>query len=134
MQTLDNSLSFRPKPRRFGKGFGLVSVQHPDKPIPTHIPLAVEAAEWLAKHTGGIAQSSIFEAWRNIPTTAHLLGGAVIGADEKTGVIDRQLRMFGYHNLLVCDGAAMPANPGVNPALTITALAEYAMSQVPVRD
>jgi cholesterol oxidase len=58
------------------------------------------------------------------------LGGAVVGADASTGVIDRHLRVFGYRNMLVCDGAAMPANPGVNPALTITALAEYAMAQV----
>jgi cholesterol oxidase len=48
------------------------------------------------------------------------------------GVIDDQLRVFGYENLVVCDAAALPANPGVNPALTITALAEYAMSQIPV--
>ena len=55
----------------------------------------------------------------------------MIGADATSGVVDRQLRVFGYQNMLVCDGSAMPANPGVNPALTITALAEYAMSHVP---
>jgi cholesterol oxidase len=60
-----------------------------------------------------------------------VLGGAVIGADAASGVIDQRLRVFGYKNMLVCDGAAMPANPGVNPALTITALAEYAMAQIP---
>ena len=66
----------------------------------------------------------------NIPTTAHVLGGAVIGADASRGVIDQRLRVFGYRSLLVCDGPAMPANPGVSPALTITALAEYTMSRV----
>ncbi len=66
----------------------------------------------------------------NVPSTAHMLGGAVIGTDRSSGVVDRQLRVFGYQNLLVCDGSAMPANPGVNPALTITALAEYAMAQI----
>jgi cholesterol oxidase len=74
----------------------------------------------------------VLEALGNIPTTAHLLGGAVIGDTPAHGVIDKDLHVFGYRNLLVCDGAAMPANPGVNPALTITALAEYAMSQIPM--
>ena len=55
----------------------------------------------------------------------------MIGEDATSGVVDRQLRVFGYQNMLVCDGSAVPANPGVNPALTITALAEYAMSYVP---
>ena len=78
-----------------------------------------------------MAQSSLGEAVANIPATAHILGGAVIGADYHTGVIDRDHRVFAYENLLVCDGAAIPANPGVNPSLTITALAELAMSRVP---
>jgi cholesterol oxidase len=133
MQTLDNSIALKPHKLRSGKGYRLVSYQSADKPIPLHIPIANTAAEWLARHTGGVAQSSIFEVWKNIPTTAHLLGGAVIGADPASGVIDRDLRVFGYTNMIVCDGAAMPANPGVNPALTITALAEYAMSRVPAK-
>ena len=69
----------------------------------------------------------------NIPSTAHILGGAPIGADAERGVVDRDLKAFGYQNLLVCDGSAVPANPGVNPSLTITALAEHAMSRVPER-
>ena len=64
------------------------------------------------------------------PSTAHILGGAVIAGDPSGGVIDARQRVFGYENLLVCDGAAIPANVGVNPSLTITALAEYAMSEV----
>ncbi len=65
------------------------------------------------------------------PTTAHVLGGAVIGADASTGVVDARQRVFGYENLLVCDGSAVPANIGVNPSLTITAMAEHAISHVP---
>ena len=72
----------------------------------------------------------ILEAVANIPTTAHILGGAVIGRDAASGVVDRHNRVFGYRNLLVCDGSAMPANPGVNPSLTITAITEHAMSQI----
>lgn len=132
MQSLDNAIKLRAKKRLFGRGYRLVTEQDSAKPNPTYIEAGNQAAEWLAKHTGGIAQSNVLEALGNIPTTAHVLGGAVIGADAASGVVDHQLRVFGYQNMLVCDGAAMPANPGVNPALTITALAEYAMAQVPV--
>jgi cholesterol oxidase len=130
MQSLDNAIALRASKRWFGRGYRLHTEQHHDKPNPTFIAAGNEAALWLAAHTGGIAQSNSLEALGNIPTTAHLLGGAVIGADTTCGVVDQHLRVFGYQNLLVCDGAAMPANPGVNPSLTITALAEYAMSQV----
>jgi cholesterol oxidase len=67
----------------------------------------------------------------NTPTTAHIMGGAVMGESAETGVIDADHRVFGYENLLVCDGSVIPANLGVNPSLTITALAEYAMSRLP---
>ena len=131
MQTLDNAISFRAKRRWFRSGVSLTTEQDPEKPNPTYIDVANQSAEWLAEHTGGIAQSGVLEALANIPTTAHILGGAVIGRDAATGVVDRYNRVFGYRNLLVCDGAAMPANPGVNPSLTITAIAEHAMSAVP---
>ena len=131
MQTLDNAIALRAKKRRFGRGYSLVTEQDQDKPNPTYIDIGNQAAAWLAKHTGGIAQSNVLEAVGNIPTTAHILGGAVIGSDPERGVIDRHMQVFGYQNLLVCDAAAIPANPGVNPALTITALAEYAMAQIP---
>ena len=65
------------------------------------------------------------------PTTAHILGGAVMGEDKKTGVINRDHKVFGYENLYICDGSSISANPGVNPSLTITALAERAMSKIP---
>ena len=131
MQSLDNALALRANKRWFGRGWRLRTEQHGDRPNPTFIAAGNAAALWLAAHTGGIAQSNTLEALASIPTTAHLLGGAVIGADATTGVVDRHLRVFGYRNLLVCDGAAVPANPGVNPSLTITALAEHAMSQIP---
>jgi len=131
MQALDNAIALRARKRWFGRGYTLGTEQNRDKPNPTFIEAGNTAAAWLAGHTGGIAQSNVLEALGNIPTTAHLLGGAVIGADASRGVIDRRLQVFGYRNLLVCDGAAMPANPGVNPSLTITALAEHAMAQIP---
>lgn len=71
------------------------------------------------------------EALLNTPATAHILGGAVIGASAQEGVVDSDQKAFGYERLLVCDGSVVPANPGVNPSLTITALAERAMAAVP---
>ncbi|HTR89764.1 MAG TPA: GMC family oxidoreductase [Solirubrobacteraceae bacterium] len=133
MQTLDNAMALRPRKWPFGV-VTLTTEQDPERPNPTFIPVANRAAEWFAERTGGMAQSSVMEALFNIPTTAHILGGAVIGADREHGVVDASQRVFGYENLLVCDGSAIPANVGVNPSLTITALAEHAMSQVPPAD
>ena len=70
----------------------------------------------------------------DIPSTAHVLGGACIGSDPATAVCDDHNRVFGYEGLYVVDGSAIPVNLGVNPSLTITALAEHAMSLVPARD
>jgi cholesterol oxidase len=133
MQTLDNALALRAR-RLPGGSVWLRTEMDREKPIPTFIPVANQFAEWLAERTGGIAQSSVMEAAANIPTTAHILGGAVIGADASHGVVDADQHVYGYENLLVCDGAAIPANVGVNPSLTITALAEHAMSRVPRAD
>jgi cholesterol oxidase len=132
MQTLDNAIALRPKVKRNGD-VRLSTEQDPERPNPTFIPVANEAAEWLAERTGGIAQSSFSEALFNVPNTAHILGGAVIGHSPEDGVVDSRQRVFGYENLLVCDGSAVPANVGVNPSLTITALAEHAMSHVPAQ-
>jgi cholesterol oxidase len=93
--------------------------------------VANEAASFLATQTGGIAKSGLFEALANIPSTAHILGGAVIAPDAARGVVDHGHRVFGYRNMLICDGSTVPANPGVNPSLTITAMSEHAMSLVP---
>ncbi len=130
MQTLDNAMALRPKHGPLGT-FWLQTEQDPERPNPTFIPVANQAAEWFAKRTGGIAQSSVMEALLNVPTTAHILGGAVIGSDPGRGVVDAHQKVFGYENLMVCDGSVIPANVGVNPSLTITALAEHAMSFVP---
>ncbi|MGO9448171.1 MAG: GMC oxidoreductase [Solirubrobacteraceae bacterium] len=130
MQTLDNAIALRARLGPFGL-LRMTTEQDPERPNPTFIPVANRAAEWFARRTGGTAQSSVMEALLNVPTTAHILGGAVIAADAGRGVIDARQRVFGYENLLVCDGAAIPANVGVNPSLTITALAEHAISHVP---
>jgi cholesterol oxidase len=130
MQSLDNAIAFVARRGLFG-GVSLATRQDPLNPNPTFIREGFDAAAWLAHETGGIAQSMVMEALANIPTTAHILGGAVIGQDAGSGVVDRDGRAFGYRNLIVCDGSILPANPGVNPSLTITALAELIMSAVP---
>ena len=133
MQTLDNSIRLRPVEKRFSRGVRLQTEQDPDNPNPTYIEAANDAAERLAKKVRGYAQSSIFEALANIPATAHILGGAVIARDYHEGVIDSDGRVFAYQNMLITDGSAIPANPGVNPSLTITALAERTLSKVPTK-
>lgn len=130
MQNLDNAISVGLVRNRAGVKV-MQTEQDPDRPIPTHIPAAHRAAQMTAEMTGGIAQSALSDALLGRPATAHILGGAVIGDSPATGVVDSQHRVFGYERLLVCDGSAVPANPGVNPSLTITAMAERAMSFVP---
>ncbi len=133
MQSLDNAIRLTARVGRGGK-VKLQTAQHADQPNPTYIADANRFTEWLAERTGGIAQSSVFESLMNVPSTAHFLGGAVIGATADDGVIDADHRVHGYENLLVCDGSAVPANVGVNPSLTITALTERAMAQIPVKE
>ena len=129
MQSLDNAIAFVARRNWLGQ-VRLSTRQDPDRPNPTFIQEGFDAAQWLAEQTGGIAQSMVTEALANIPTTAHILGGAVIGRDADTGVVDGTGQVFNYRNLLVCDGSILPANPGVNPSLTITALAEWVVSAV----
>jgi len=134
MQTVDAAMHFRPKRKIFSKGVKLQTELDPGRPNPIYIPAAEKVARWFEQRTGGVAQSAITESTRNIPSTAHILGGAVVGENAESGVVDSGNRVFGYENLLVCDGAAIPANPGVNPSLTITAKAEHAMSLVPPKE
>jgi cholesterol oxidase len=95
------------------------------------MPEATDLAHRVAKKLDGLPMSLINETLLNIPTTAHILGGCCMGDSPKTSVIDHQHRVFGYDGLYVIDGSAISANPGVNPALTIVALAERAMSFIP---
>lgn len=134
MQSLDSAMRLKPIKKRFGSGVRLQTEQDPERPNPTFIQAAEDATKWFAKRMDGIPQVSFGESLFNIPTTAHILGGAVVGGDPTTGVVDRDNHVFGYENLLVCDGSAVPANPGVNPSLTITAMTERAMSKIPLAD
>ena len=131
MQSGDNSLNLRWRNRR-GR-VRLRSEQGTGAPNPTFIPEAVDAARKAAQIMGGDAFGSINEALLDVPVTAHILGGCVIGADAASGVIDGYQRVFGCPGLHVADGSAISANLGVNPSLTITAQTERAMSFWPNR-
>ena len=95
--------------------------------------MANRSARIVADKIGGRAQGSIFEAVANMPTTAHFIGGCAIGATADEGVVDPYLRVHGYEGLHVVDGSVVTANLGVNPALTITAMAERAVALWPNR-
>ncbi len=99
--------------------------------VPTYIPKANEFAEKFARMAGGKPMSMIPEILFDVPGTAHCLGGCVIGGSEAEGVVDSRHHVFGYQNMYVCDGSVVAANLGVNPSLTITALAERAMEFIP---
>ncbi len=88
----------------------------------------------FAKKVNGIAQASITDSLLNFPITAHFMGGVPIGRDDSEGVVDVNFQVHNYPGLYVVDGSIMPGNPGVNPTLTITALAEYAMSKIPPKE
>jgi cholesterol oxidase len=131
MQTLDGHLNMRwTKPWYWPFRAKLTS--HGD-PIPTFIPEANEFTAKAARATGGIGISSMSEILFNVPMTAHCMGGCSMADSPERGVIDRQNRVFGYQNLYVIDGSMLAANLGVNPSLTITALAERAMTFIPAR-
>jgi len=135
MQTLDNSISLRL--RRTWRSLwrrALDTDRGEGEPNPSYIPLANQLARVFAGKVSGVPQSSIMEALFDTPTTAHILGGAAIGASAETGVIDERNEVFGHPGLYVCDGSMIPANLGVNPSLTITAVTELAMSHIPVKE
>ena len=131
MQNLDNQMAFI-WGRDLFTGFrpGLRSQRVDGSRAPTFIPEANQAARSFAQVSGGIPANSLIESVLNMSVTAHILGGCAIGADPQSGVIDTRHEVFGYPGLYVVDGSALPVNVGVNPSLTITAMAERAMQAV----
>ena len=132
MQTEDNHLRMG-----FGRHVltlfkkGLVSITTRGNEIPRSIPIGHQVTRSFAAKTNSTPAGTITEGLLNIPMTAHILGGCPIGLNDQKGVVGLDFRVHNYPGLYVVDGSVVPANPGVNPSLTITALAEYAMSQIP---
>jgi cholesterol oxidase len=132
MQTDDTKLRFR-----FGRSLftlfqrGLVSHPDPESGHPSAIEISRKVTRRIAEKIGGIPAGSINESLLGIPMTAHILGGCPFGQSASDGVVGLDCQVHNYPGLYAIDGSIVPANPGVNPSLTITALAEYAMSLVP---
>jgi cholesterol oxidase len=132
MQNVDNRLNLR-----LGRSLltffrkSLVAEPEPGHEVSPRIDIGHAVARSFAEKTNGIPMGSLGENLLDLPTTAHILGGCPIGKDSSQGVIDESFQVHHYPGLFVVDGSVVPANPGVNPSLTITALAEYAMSKIP---
>lgn len=134
MQTDDSTLRFR-LGRSLFTAFrrGVVSQPVPGQKITAPVELAHGLAHDYAARINGIPQDTVPETLLGIPSTAHLLGGCPMGRSEADGVINTRCEVFNYPGLYVIDGSIVPGNPGINPSLTIAALAEYAMSHIPDR-
>jgi cholesterol oxidase len=128
MQTLDSTLRFRINIL----GFMNSTVSTGKKPTP-FIPESVKLIKEYSEAVNGVSTSFALETIAGIPSTAHILGGAVMGENSSEGVIDKNNKVFGYENLYIIDGSMISANPGVNPSLSITAIAERAMDQIPAK-
>jgi cholesterol oxidase len=131
MRAYDGTLSMRLRRGLFGRSMG-TALDGGVQPR-AYMPESSELISQYAYEADGVPVSMFSETLLNVPTTAHLLGGCCMGVDAQSGVIDAQHRVFGYPGLFVIDGSAISANPGVNPSLTITALAERAMSFIPAK-
>jgi cholesterol oxidase len=126
MESIESTLSIA------RSGWGMLYSKPENGPLPTAFnPKAREAATRIESVINGKAMVMNTETLFGIPTTAHILGGACMGKDESTGVVDKDNKVFNYKNMMVCDGSMISANPGVNPSLSITAITEYAMSKIP---
>ncbi|MFA9392082.1 MAG: GMC oxidoreductase [Prolixibacteraceae bacterium] len=125
MQTLDSTLRFK----RGTSGQMVSRLSSGPKPTP-NIPESLDLTKRYSKTVNGEATVFAFETFAGIPSTAHILGGAVMGNNAISGVIDQNNKVFGYENMLIVDGSMISANPGVNPSLSITAIAEHAMSKI----
>jgi cholesterol oxidase len=134
MQNEDNHIRIRMKKGiiPFTKG-RLVTIADKDNSIPLTIPSGHQVARKFAEKIKGFPLGSVNEGLLAIPITAHILGGNPFGEDSSKGVIGADCQIHHYPGLYIVDGSIMPANPGINPSLTITALAEYAMSKIPFK-
>ncbi len=125
MQTLDSTLRLK---------LGKITKRKTEKEIGAKpnafIPEALTLGKKFGKLVKGIPYANLVDILLGTPTTAHILGGSVMGKDASTGVIDKNNHVFGYKNMFVCDGSMISANPGVNPSLSITAITELAMSKI----
>lgn len=135
MQTEDNLMRLRLGRNVFTLFHrGLVAQHDPDRIVPARLPVADEITRKLAYKADGIPGATNVAVLLDIPLTAHILGGCPFGRDAAEGVVGLDCQVHNYPGLYVVDACTVPANPGINPSLTIAALAEYAMSLIPPKD
>ncbi len=135
MQTEDNHMRMRLGRHLFTLfRKGLVTSTDKDNKIPVSIEIGHSITRTFAQKVNAAPAGTLSEGLLNIPMTAHILGGVPFGRDDREGVVDLDCQAHNYPGLYVVDGSIVPANPGVNPSLTITALAEYAMSRMPPKN
>jgi cholesterol oxidase len=132
MQTIDNAMKMVWKRTIFGGKMKIDNSGH--KRVPAYIPVGQEIMERYARKVTGIPQNILLEVFFDRPTTAHILGGCPMAESAAAGVVDKDLKVFGYPDFYIMDGSVVQGNIGVNPSLTITAMAEYGMSKVPSKE
>jgi cholesterol oxidase len=132
MQMKNNLMSIQLGRPLLGLGKHRLVCEHDEeRRIPVNIDLGQKIAHAYAEKLEANVMGSLLESILRVPTTAHMLGGCLIGENESKGVINERFEAFNYPGLYIVDGSVVPANPGINPSLTITALAEYAMEKIP---
>jgi len=131
MQSLPNAMQMKLRKGIFG--LKLIMKNDSGQKVPSFIPIGQDALYRYAEKVNGVPQNALTEVMFGLSSTAHILGGCPMGSTRETGVVDDQFRVHGYSNFFILDGSVMPCNLGVNPSLTITALSEYAMDQIPAK-
>lgn len=131
MQSLPNAMRMRLKRGLLGTRLSMSNDLK--QKVPSFIPIGQEALYRYAKKVNGVPHNAFSEVVFGLSSTAHILGGCPMGQTAADGVVDENFRVHGYDNFYILDGSIIPCNLGVNPSLTITALSEYAMAQVPVK-
>jgi cholesterol oxidase len=132
MQSKDNSM--RMDWRKTLLGGKMKIINRGQKKVPAYIPVGQEVMKRYAQKVNGIPQNILLEVFFDRPTTAHILGGCPMSDTSETGMVDKNLKVHGYPDFYIMDGSIIQGNIGVNPGLTITALAEYAMDKIPVKE
>lgn len=132
MQTVDNAMKMVWKKNWRGGKMKIDNSGH--KKVPAYIPVGQEVMERYAQKVNGIAQNILLEVFFNRPTTAHILGGCPMSDSPQTGMVDKQLKVHGYPEFYIMDGSVIQGNIGVNPSLTILAMAEYGADKIPPKE
>jgi cholesterol oxidase len=132
MQTVDNAMRMIWKNTLSGGKMQIDNSGH--KKVPAYIPVGQEVMERYSVKVNGIPQNILLEVLFNRPTTAHILGGCPMSSSSDKGMVDRNFKLHDYPDFYITDGSVIQGNIGVNPSLSITAIAEYAMSKIPQKE